>query len=67
MTILRRLLLVIMVFVVPLVMTQLLYMGTIFLLEYFERVINPMALRYAAIGEFTLIFVICLLEARERW
>ena len=65
--ILRRLLLVIMVIAVPLILTQLLYLGTIELLEYFQRVINPVLLRYAAIGEFTLIFVICGLEARDRW
>lgn len=67
MTFLRRLILVVLVFAVPLVVAQTIYELTILILEHYDRVVNPMLLRYTAIGEYTLIFILCLLEAEERW
>ena len=67
MTLWRRLLLVILVFVIPLATAQILYELSIMVLEYFEYIVNPVLLRYTAIGEYTLIFTLCLLEAEARW
>jgi hypothetical protein len=67
MTFLRRLILVVLVFAVPLVVAQTIYELTIMLLEHYDRIVNPMLLRYISIGEYTLVFILCLLEADERW
>ncbi len=67
MTFLRRALLLVLLLVVPLLLTQALALGTDYLLAALRRYVEPDTLRYAAIAEFGLFFLIGLLEVRGRW
>ena len=64
---LKRLLLVIFVLALPLLMTALLYWAAYALLAATNRVIDPQIVNGAAVVEFSIFFLICVLEAKNRW
>ena len=64
---LRRVLLVIFVLAMPVILTALLYWGTVALLAATNRVIDPAVIKYAAIAEFLAFLWVGILEARSRW
>ena len=51
----------------PVILTALLYWGTLALLAATNRVIDPEIVQYAAVGEFAIFFFVAMLEARSRW
>jgi hypothetical protein len=64
---LKRVLLVIFVLAMPVILTALLYWGTLALLAATNRVIDPNVIDYAAIAEFLAFLWVGILEARSRW
>jgi hypothetical protein len=64
---LRRVLLVIFVLAMPVILTALLYWGTLALLAATNRVIDANVIDYAAIAEFLAFLWVGILEARSRW
>ena len=64
---LKRVLLVIFVLAMPVILTALLYWGTLALLAATNRVIDPNVIYYAAIAEFLAFLWVGILEARSRW
>ncbi|HEY2447063.1 MAG TPA: hypothetical protein VGI20_15115 [Rhizomicrobium sp.] len=67
MVFLRRLTLLGLVFVAPVVMTALLYAASEFLLHTTHRVIDPRILWYAGAIELPVFFLFAVLEAKNRW
>jgi hypothetical protein len=64
---LKRVLLVIFVLAMPVILTALLYWGTLALLAATNRVIDANVIDYAAIAEFLAFLWVGILEARSRW
>ncbi len=64
---LRRALLVIFVLVAPVVLTGLLYWGSLALLAATNRVIEPGTIHLTAAIAFAAFFFVAILEARSRW
>jgi hypothetical protein len=67
MTFLRRLLLLAVVLVVPVVVTAIFYVGTVYGLQVTQRTIDPQILKYCAMTEYAAFLFVALLEARNRW
>ncbi len=67
MILLRRAILIVLWFAVPLLLTWLMSMGVDYLLFRLERYVAPDTLRLARYGEFLLFFAVCFLEVRDRW
>lgn len=63
----RRLSLIGFVLVVPLLMTALLYWGSIALLHATHRIIDPQIPLYAAAIELPVFLFFAVLEAKNRW
>ncbi len=64
---LRRLGMVWLLFLIPLVVAQTLHDVTIMFIETTTTIINPVLLRYGAIAAFTAIFTVCFMAVRARW
>ena len=63
----RRTLLIALLFVVPPLLTWLLYFASTYLLYATSRTIDPHVLFYAAILEMLAFFFVAVLEVRARW
>ena len=64
---LRRLFLVLMVLIVPVLVTRLSYDGARYMIARSHRYISPQTLHLAGIVEFAMLFFITVLEAKARW
>jgi hypothetical protein len=64
---LKRLLLVIFVLAAPAGITAALYFGAIALLAATNRVIDPQILRIVTLTGLGVLFVLAVLEAKDRW
>ena len=67
MAVLRRLVLIAVVLVVPVVAVALLYEVTIYVLAHTQRTIEPGILRLASGVEYAAFLFITLIEAKNRW
>ena len=67
MVVIRRLLLIVLMFAVPAVVTAAIYVLSIFLLQATNRTIEPQVLHYAAIVEYAAFLFLAFLEVRNRW
>ncbi|HEY1613175.1 MAG TPA: hypothetical protein VGF97_05705 [Rhizomicrobium sp.] len=67
MPILRRTILVILVFALPVAVTAILYALATFMLHATNRVISPEILWYATAIELPVFFVFAVLDAKNRW
>jgi hypothetical protein len=65
--IVRRIVLIVLLFAVPPLLTKLLYFASTYLLSATNRTIDPQVLFYAAIAELIAFFFIAALEVRARW
>ena len=63
----RRVLLLILMLVIPLVLTALLYTATVQGLHMTNRIIDPQILRLSAAAEYAAFLLVMLLEVRGRW
>jgi hypothetical protein len=67
MVIVRRLLLIVMVLVAPVVATAAIYLATGYLLQMTNRMIDPQVLHYSAVAEYAVFLLLSVLEAKNRW
>lgn len=65
--IVRRAVLIALLFSAPLVLTWLMYHVTIYVLDATHRMIEPRVLFYAGAGELAVFFFIGILEVKDRW
>ena len=63
----RRTLLLALALALPVVMTGILYVGTVFALQATNRTIDPDVLRYSAYAEYAIFLLLAIFEARNRW
>lgn len=67
MVVLRRLMLILLAFAVPLAITALLYRATLFALAATNRTIAPDVLQVSAGIEFVAFLLLMLFEVKNRW
>lgn len=67
MLIVKRLLLLVMVVIVPILLTWISYVGVTLLLARTKRYIDPQVLHLAGYGEYAAFLFIAILDARARW
>ena len=67
MVIVRRLSLIVVVLVAPVVATAAIYLATIYLLQMTNRTIDPQVLHYSAMAEYAVFLLLAVLDVKNRW